>query len=246
MKKIYLINFLLFSIFNGSAQDLQLPIWPEGHIPYRVETDEQELHETDGILRISRVQVPGLEVYLPKPEKNTGKAVLIFPGGGYHILAYHWEGTDFARLLQENGIAGIVVKYRLPVSRSAGTPARIPLSDAQRALRLCRTRAVSWGIDPEKIGVMGFSAGGHLAASLSTQYKSELYPGQDATDRESARPAFSALIYPVITFSRPSMHSGSREALLGKAPVDSLVTFFSPELQVNALRPSLHFFCDKY
>ena len=224
-------------MLSGSSQNLQLPIWPEGQIPYRVETDEQELHETDGILRISRVQVPGLEVYLPEPDANTGKAVLIFPGGGYHILAYHWEGTDFAKLLQENGIAGIVVKYRLPVSRSAGTPARIPLSDAQRALRLCRSRASSWGIDPVKIGVMGFSAGGHLAASLSTQYRAAMYPEQDATDRVSARPAFSALVYPVITFTRPGMHAGSREALLGKSPADSLVSFFSPELQVDAEAP---------
>lgn len=224
-------------MLNGFSQDLRVPLWPEGYIPYRVETDEQEVHETDGILRISKVQVPALDVYLPEAGKNTGKAVLIFPGGGYHILAYHWEGTDFARLLQQNGIAGIVVKYRLPVSRSAGTPHRIPLSDAQRAMRLSRARAASWGIDPEKIGVMGFSAGGHLAASLSTQYQAPVYPEVDAADRESARPAFSALIYPVITFNRPSMHSGSREALLGKEPADSLLTFFSPELQVNPQTP---------
>jgi len=219
------------------AQNHQLPLWPEGQIPYRVPTDEEEVQETDGILRISRVQVPGLEVYLPEADKATGKAVLIFPGGGYHILAYHWEGTDFAKLLQENGIAGIVVKYRLPVSRSVSDPARVPLSDAQRAMRVCHEKAASWGIDPAQLGVMGFSAGGHLAASLSTQYGARVYPEQDDLDRQSARPAFSALIYPVITFSAPAMHSGSREALLGSSPADSLVRFFSPELQVDRQTP---------
>lgn len=236
MKRIF-INLLVFSMLNGMAQDLQLPIWPEGQIPHRIDTDEQEVHETDGILRISRVQEPTLEVYLPQAEQATGKAVLIFPGGGYHILAYHWEGTDFAKLLQEKGIAGIVVKYRLPVSRSAADPAWVPLSDAQRAMRVCRAHAASWGVDPAQIGVMGFSAGGHLAASLSTQYDAPVYPELDAIDRESARPAFSALIYPVITFSRPEMHSGSRQALLGPSPADSLVRFFSPELQVKAQTP---------
>ncbi|HSR60573.1 MAG TPA: alpha/beta hydrolase [Robiginitalea sp.] len=237
MKRTVLCTVLMITMLNGTSQEYQLPLWPEGQIAYRIDSDEAERHETDGILRISRVQVPGLDVYLPDPDKRTGKAVLIFPGGGYQILAYHWEGTDFARLLRDNGIAGIVVKYRLPVSKSLESPAWVPLSDAQRALRLCRERAASWGIDPEKIGVMGFSAGGHLAASLSTQYDARAYPERDAIDRESARPAFSALVYPVITFTRPSLHSGSREALLGKTPVDSLVRFFSPELQIDSLTP---------
>ena len=222
---------------DAFSQNYQLPLWPEGQIPHRLPSEEEEVHETDGILRISRVQVPGLEVYLPDAERATGKAVLIFPGGGYHILAYHWEGTDFAKLLQQHGIAGIVVKYRLPVSRSVESPALVPLSDAQRAMRVCRAHAAAWGVDPEQIGVMGFSAGGHLAASLSTQYEARVYPELDEPDRQSARPAFSALIYPVITFSTPAMHSGSREALLGSSPVDSLVRFFSPERQVNAQTP---------
>ncbi len=222
---------------NSFSQNYQLPLWPDGQIPHRVPSDEEEVHEVDGILRISRVQVPGLEVYLPEADKATGKAVLIFPGGGYHILAYHWEGTDFAKLLRDQGIAGIVVKYRLPVSRSVASAALVPLSDAQRAMRVCRDHAAAWGIDPEQIGVMGFSAGGHLAASLSTQYEARVYPEQDHLDRESARPAFSALIYPVITFSKPEMHSGSRQALLGSSPVDSLVQFFSPELQTGPATP---------
>lgn len=237
MKKTALLSGLLLCFMNAISQTHQLPLWPEGKIPHRVPSDEEEVRETDGILRISRVQVPGLEVYLPDPDKATGRAVLIFPGGGYHILAYHWEGTDFAKLLCEHGIAGIVVKYRLPISRSAASPALVPLSDAQRAIRVCRDRAAAWGIDPEQIGVMGFSAGGHLAAALSTQYDAPVYPEQDAVDRESARPDFSALIYPVITFGKPGMHRGSREALLGQSPQDSQVRFFSPELQTDPRTP---------
>ena len=237
MKQLLLFAALIFCSMNAFSQNLRLPLWPEGQIPHRVPSDEEEVRETDGILRISRVQVPEMEVYLPDPGKGAGKAVVIFPGGGYHILAYHWEGTDFAKLLQENGIAGIVVKYRLPVSRSVDSPALVPLSDAQRAMRVCREHAAAWGIDPAQIGVLGFSAGGHLAASLSTQYDARVYPQVDDYDQISARPAFSALIYPVITFTGPAVHSGSREALLGSSPADSLLQFFSAETQVNSLAP---------
>ena len=174
MKQLLLFAALIFCSMNAFSQDLRLPLWPEGQIPHRVPSDEEEGHETDGILRISRVQVPDMEVYLPDPGKATGKAVVIFPGGGYHILAYHWEGTDFAKLLRDHGIAGIVVKYRLPVSRSVTNRSQVPLADAQRAMRVCRDHAAAWGIDPAQIGVLGFSAGGHLAASLSTQYDAKI------------------------------------------------------------------------
>ena len=125
----------------------------------------------------------------------------------------------------------------MPVSRSVANPALVPLSDAQRAMRVCRDHAAAWGIDPAQIGVMGFSAGGHLAASLSTQYDARVYAETDDLDRSSARPAFSALIYPVITFTGLAVHSGSRQALLGSSPADSLLQFFSPETQLDSLTP---------
>lgn len=228
---------LIFLGMNVIGQDLQLPIWPTDQIPFRVPSDEVEVQETNGILRISKVQLPTLDVYLADSVKNTGKAVLIFPGGGYRILAYHWEGSEFAAWLAQEGITGIVLKYRLPDSKSLETPALAPLSDAQRALRLCRIYADEWGINDNAIGVMGFSAGGHLAATLSTQYAKQIYSPVDTTDVISARPNFSALIYPVIAFSGPALHSGSRAALLGPYPSDFMIDFFSPQKQITSDTP---------
>ncbi|MFM1878063.1 MAG: hypothetical protein RLZZ241_929 [Bacteroidota bacterium] len=232
---------LLFGIgligINMMAQDFQLPIWPTDSIPFRVPSSESELQETNGILRISRVQIPTIEVYLANAEKNTGKAVLILPGGGYRILAYEWEGTEFAKWLASEGITGIVLKYRLPVSESLETPALVPLADAQRAMRVCRNLALDWGIHTNKIGVMGFSAGGHLAATLSTQFSPQIYSVVDDLDSVSARPDFSALIYPVIAFNGTAVHQGSREALLGPYPSEFLVDFFSPQKQITSNTP---------
>ena len=147
-----------------------------------------------------------------------GKAVLIFPGGGYGILAYDWEGTDFAKWLNSQGIAGIVVKYRLPTSMSLTDPKEVPLLDAQRALRLVRQHAEEWNVDPSQIGIMGFSAGGHLASTLSTQYDHQLDRKLDSIDLLSARPDFSILVYPVITFNERFTHGGSKKEPFGRKP----------------------------
>lgn len=236
--KLKRYTLLLYFIgMNLLGQDIQLPIWPEDNIPFRIPSDEEEQHETNGILRISKVQVPALDIYLADSLKNTGKAVLIFPGGGYRILAYHWEGSEFAAWLAKEGITGIVLKYRLPDSKSLDTPALAPLADAQRAIRICRENATSWNFSPDAIGVMGFSAGGHLAASLSTQFEPRVYSEVDDTDAVNARPDFAALIYPVIDFNGPAMHSGSRNALLGPYPSDFLIDFFSPRKQVTENTP---------
>ncbi|WP_158211898.1 alpha/beta hydrolase [Robiginitalea sediminis] len=236
MKKT-LLALLLILVLPCAAQHFRLPIWPDGAIAHRVPTNEAEIRDSTDILRISKVQVPEIEVYLADTTRQTGKAVLILPGGGYRILAYHWEGTQFARWLQARGITGVVLKYRLPDSRSLTEAHLVPLSDAQRAMRLLREKATQWTIDPGKIGVMGFSAGGHLAASLSTQYEARVYEPVDRADLLSSRPDFSVLVYPVITFSASAVHSGSREALLGPSPSDSLLRFFSPELQVGPETP---------
>lgn len=237
MRKILGNLILLFCAMNLNAQDLNIPIWPEGKIPFRVDSDEKEIRETNGILRISKVQFPTLDVYLADSLKNTGKAVLIFPGGGYRILAYHWEGSEFAEWLASEGITGIVLKYRLPDSKSLDTPALVPLSDAQRAMRICRKFAGEWKINPDKIGVMGFSAGGHLAGTLSTQFATQIYSPADESDDISARPSFTALIYPVIAFNGTALHAGSREALLGPYPSDFMIDFFSPAKQISSNTP---------
>ncbi|TVQ01455.1 MAG: alpha/beta hydrolase [Balneolaceae bacterium] len=230
---IFLIVLLTSPVFS---QPIILPLW-DGTPPLQQEMYLEEVHTREGILRISNVQTPILEVYLPDEQIANGSAVLIFPGGGYTILAYDWEGTDFAKWLQNNGIAGIVVKYRLPVSESLTDPKEVPLADAQRAIRLVRHHAESWGIDPEQVGIMGFSAGGHLASTLSTQYEYRALPSTDAIDSLSARPDFTILVYPVISFRDASSHSGSRRNLLGDEPSQALVDRFSGELHVTNETP---------
>ena len=213
-----------------------LPLW-EGNPPLQNPSDLKEEATQQGILRIANVQHPIIEVYLPTKQNSTGEAVVIFPGGGYGILAYDWEGTDFAKWLNSEGIAGIVVKYRLPISKSLTNPKEVPLMDAQRALRLVRKHAAEWSINPAKIGVMGFSAGGHLASTLSTQYKHEVDRSTDEVDAISARPDFSILVYPVITFRTEAVHAGSRKNLIGENASTELKDRFSGELQVNAETP---------
>lgn len=218
------------------SQDTIIPLWP-GPIPNRIETDEKEIHEETEILRIRSVQIPEIAVYLPSKANRIGKGVVIFPGGGYQMLAYDWEGTDIAKWLNSKGIAAFVVKYRLPVSRSLTNPYEVPLMDAQRAIRLVRGQHERWGLAPDKIGIMGFSAGGHLASTLGTHFDQVVYPTADEMDTLSARPDFMVLLYPVITFTTEALHRGSMEALLGKTPDSALVNHYSSELQIRSDTP---------
>ena len=234
--KPFLFLFLMLYTLSNHAQDTILPLWPD-RIPNSIKTDEREEVVREGILRIAKVQVPGIEVYLPSKKNANGQAVLIFPGGGYGILAYDWEGTDFAKFLNSKGIAGIVVKYRLPSSKSVTEKHKVPLQDAQRAMRLVRSRAKDWNIDENNIGILGFSAGGHLAATLGTHFNETVYPKTDAIDEMSARPDFMTLAYPVITMGPPNTHGGSKKALLGENPSQKMVDHFSNELQVGPDTP---------
>lgn len=235
--KLQLLSLaLVMMILPVQAQNITLPLW-EGTPPLQKVTDLKEEVVSEGIVRIGNVQIPTIEVYLPTKQIATGQAVVIFPGGGYSILAYDWEGTDFAKWLNSQGIAGIVVKYRLPKSTSLLDPKEVPLMDAQRAIRLVRQNASGWNIDPTKVGIMGFSAGGHLASTLSTQYSHKVDRPMDATDALSARPDFSILVYPVITFVTPAIHSGSMKALLGENQTEELKKRFSAELNVTEETP---------
>ena len=236
MKKPILTLILALMAIFAHSQVQTLPLW-EGTPPLQKAMDLKEDVRQEGIIRIANVQTPTIEVYLPAKQIATGKAVVIFPGGGYGILAYDWEGTDFAKWLNAQGIAGIVVKYRLPVSQSLTDPKEVPLLDAQRAIRLVRQNAAAWNIDPTKVGVMGFSAGGHLASTLSTQYNHEVERPKDVVDGLSARPDFSILAYPVITFQDGAVHGGSRKNLIGDNASTELKNRFSGELNVNAETP---------
>ncbi len=236
MKK--LIFSLILCLVAGTllSQNFNLLLW-EGDPPNYRESGEVIKWDTTNIIRVSLVQHPDIAVYLPSPVHATGQAVVICPGGGYHILAYHYEGSDVARWFSSRGIAAVVLKYRLPVSKSNIIPHKSPLMDAQRAMRLVRYHADSWHIDPGKIGIMGFSAGGHLASTLSTHFDQGDSGNVDPVERMSCRPDFSILIYPVISFTEEFMHSGSRTALLGEDPDTELVNHYSSELQVSEETP---------
>ena len=204
---------------------MKINLWPEGSIPLHIKNNIQEQAVSTDIVRIGKVQVPQIEVYLPNKKSATGQAVIVCPGGGYSILAYDWEGTDIAKLLNANGIAAFVLKYRLPDSLSSTAPDQVPLMDAKQAMRIAREKAASWNINPNKIGIMGFSAGGHLASTLSTHFE------------QDTRPNFSILIYPVISMDKNIAHMGSRNNLIGKHPTDAMIKLYSNELQVSVNTP---------
>ncbi|TDT40468.1 acetyl esterase/lipase [Maribacter spongiicola] len=231
-----LLLLLLVLVNNVTAQDTIISLWPKGKIPNHIESQEKELHEQNEILRISKVQVPTIEVYLPSKRDATGEAVLIFPGGGYGILAYDWEGTDIAKFFNSKGIAGIVVKYRLPSDVSQKDKKYVPLIDAQRAIRLVRSNAEQFNLKSNKIGIIGFSAGGHLASTLGTHFNEKVYKAVDDIDNESARPDFMALGYPVISFGELT-HQGSKRNLIGKNASIHIVDYFSNEKQVTEQTP---------
>jgi acetyl esterase/lipase len=225
MKRWLALTALIMSL-NSYSQTMKIDLWPEGKIPLQIKNNIKEVWEDLDIIRIAKVQVPQLEVYLPNKRIATGQAVIICPGGGYARLAYDWEGTDIAKLLNAHGIAAFVLKYRLPDSLSATHPEQVPLLDAQQAMRLVRSNAKQYNIQPNHIGIMGFSAGGHLAATLSTSFVDD-----------DTRPSFSILIYPVISMDKAITHTGSRLNLIGSNPNEELVKKYSNELQVTDKTP---------
>jgi acetyl esterase/lipase len=180
-----------------------------------------------------RIGRPFFTVF-PSPRPN-GSAVLIMPGGGYGQLWYEKEGDEIAQRLGEGGMTGFVLQYRLPCEGWAGR-ADVPLQDAQRAMRLIRNNAAQYGVDPLRLGVMGFSAGGHLAASLATRFAAKVYAPVDDADAADARPAFAALMYPVITMGEGT-HEGSRDNLLGPGAPPEAIAAYSCEQLVTGKTP---------
>lgn len=214
-----------------------LPLWPAGQIPNSQPSADKEKTDDADIIRLSLVQEPDIAVYLPSKKNATGQGVVVCPGGGYGILAYDWEGTDIAKWLNANGIAAFVLKYRLPNSKSNVVAHKSPLMDAQRAIRLVRFNADKWHIKKDKIGIMGFSAGGHLASTAGTHFDTGNASSKDSIEQQSSRPDFMVLMYPVITMSQPYMHEGSRNNLIGKTPTKDLAEYYSNDLQVKDNTP---------
>jgi len=212
----------------------ELPLWPETATETNL-TEKESLvideRKPDRPWRFIRgIQTARICVTLPEPDRRNGTSVVICPGGGYGGLAIDHEGHDVAKWFAERGIAAFVLKYRCG---SAAFRHPIPLGDVQRAIRLVRNRAHQWHLDPQRIGVMGFSAGGHLASTAGVLTDSGDPSSRDPIERESCRPDFMALIYPVCAFQ----HAGSRTNLLGPSPEAKLVDRLTSPLQVTATTP---------
>ena len=188
----------------------------------------------DGIIRISKVSIPEIEIFKVANPTKKSAAVVICPGGGYSILAYNLEGTEVAKILNSWGVTAVVLKYRLPDDAIMKDKSIGPLQDAQRALQYVREHADALNVDAQKVGIMGFSAGGHLASSASTHFEKSYI---DNPKNISLRPDFSILGYPVISMTDSLAHMGSRENLIGKNPSEDLIKEFSNELQVTKNTP---------
>jgi acetyl esterase/lipase len=208
---------ILCSMLHAAETAPSFPLWTNG---------------APGALGTTAKDIPTLTPFLPDPAKATGAAIVICPGGGYGGLADH-EGSLYARWLNQQGVAGFVLKYRLG---SGGYRHPAMLQDAARALRIVRSRAAEWGVDPKRIGIMGSSAGGHLAATLLTHWDEGQAAAVDPVERVSSRPDLGILCYAVISMG-PLTHAGSKKNLLGENPTEELVALLSNELQVKTNTP---------
>lgn len=216
MKKILILSFLFMTTMLSAQKPIELPLWPNGAPNSNGLTGTEE--DLNGG-RVANVIKPSITVY-PATKPN-GMAIIMCPGGGYARLAMNHEGHDMAPWFNTQGITYVVLKYRMPNGNN-----EVPLSDAEQAIRLVREHATEWGINPQRIGIMGASAGGHLAASLATLYSSD-----------KTRPDFQILFYPVISMINGVTHGGSRGNLLGANPSQELEQKYSLERQVSARSP---------
>ena len=233
MFKSTLLFLMLSCGYCMAQQEIHLY---QGKIPNSKNVKNEEVHtanlEVDSLT--SKVSVPTLRVFLPAAGKANGTAVIICPGGGYHTLLTKREGSDVAKAFNELGITAFVLKYRLPsditmIEKSIG-----PLQDAQQAMKFVRQNSKLWKIDAARIGMMGFSAGGHLAATAGTHFAN---PVIENKANINIRPDFMILINPVISFTNRIGHIGSRNNLLGEVPSEKSINFYSNELQTNTSTP---------
>jgi acetyl esterase/lipase len=232
--KFSLLLFVFISAISY-CQVTSLPIW-NNPIPGSINVSsylEKEIIKEGELQSTSQVTIPLLYKYQPKKTVPNGSAVLICPGGGYSHLAMYKEGKKVALWLNSLGITAFVLKYRMPNNLIMKDKSIGPLQDALEAIRIIRRNAKEWGIDPAKIGVLGFSAGGHLASTLATHYLDKVY---DA-DGTSASPDFSILIYPVISMEDGITHNGSKVSLLGQNTSKELIEKYSNEKQIDANTP---------
>lgn len=236
-KSKFLLLLLLIFEMNLRAQDKTIPLW-EDKIPGETIADnyeEKEVYKDGELQSTSQVRVPTISIFNPTEIKANGTSVIIFPGGGYSHLSMNKEGKKVAKWLNSLGITAFLLKYRLPSDRTMKDKTIGPLQDAQEAVRMIRNNAIKWNLDPAKIGVIGFSAGGHLAATLSTNFEEKTY---EIRNTISPRPDFTILIYPVISMQNEITHKGSKEKLLGLNPSLEIINKLSCELNVKSTSPS--------
>ena len=231
MKRYFSIALLLLTIESMSQQVIKLY---EGEIPNSKTSADKEKWEENGIMRVSEISRPTLTLFLPPKEKANGTAVVICPGGGYWINAINHEGIDVAKKFNEWGVAAFVLKYRIPNEATMVNKEIGPLQDAQRAIQMVRERAGEWNVNPNRIGIMGFSAGGHLASTAGTHFDKSVI---DNLKSISLRPDFMVLIYPVISFRDEIGHLGSRNQLIGTNPTKEKIELYSNEMQINTTTP---------
>ncbi|WP_432699913.1 alpha/beta hydrolase [Kluyvera cryocrescens] len=231
---------LLFSAQTAFAALPTFTFWPAGEAPGARNSPvsfAQVERSKDPMLpdrAVTGIRAPEITVYAP--EHPNGVALLVTPGGSYQRVVLDKEGSDLAAPFNAQGYTLFVMTYRMPADGHA-EGANAPLADVQRAMRTLRARAGEWDINPHRIGVMGFSAGGHVAASLETRYDEPVYTPIDTIDKHSARPDFVVLGYPVISMDKAIAHPGSRKALIGDTPNAEQIKHYSPELNVNAQTP---------
>lgn len=231
----YCFLFFVFLFFPSKllyAQATVIPLYLN-NIPNSIPgpNEEKGISNQDVLLKVSK---PSLTIYLPTKEKSSGAAVIICPGGGYSSLYIKREGYDVAKSFVKNGVAAFVLKYRLPSSLTMENRAIGPLQDAQQAIKIIRQRSAEWNIDPHKIGIMGFSAGGHLASTAGTHFDEAVIDNKEGI---SLRPDFMILIYPVISFNKNFGHKASAVNLLGPSPSEDLLQKYSNELHVTKQTP---------
>jgi acetyl esterase/lipase len=229
MKKSIAIVFLI--IANMTKAQTVLPLY-DGKIPNNINASAKEIDMGNG--RVAGITNPQLIVYLPSKADSNKAAVIICPGGSYSRLAMDHEGHEVAKTLNAHGIAAFVLKYRIPNDAVMTNKQIVPLQDAERAIQLIREKANEWNINPNNIGIMGFSAGGHLASTLGTHFNEVVI---DNKNNIPLRPDFLILGYPVISFDKSIAHLDSRKNLIGQNPTPELVDHFSNELQVTPQTP---------
>jgi acetyl esterase/lipase len=236
MRKYTLFLLFILSFLMVHAQNEPFPLY-EGAIPNAKQAENLQKSDprTPGRGWTEKISIPTMMRFDPADNLKNGTTVVICPGGGYAGVADEHEGTLVAKELNKWGITAFVLRYRMPTERTMIDPSLGPVQDAQQAIRMVRINASKWGLNPNRIGIMGFSAGGHLAATATTRFK--MKADSSVTDTTSVRPDFSVLAYPVISMKEDITHGGSRNNLLGVNPSFKKVISFSNEEQITAQTP---------